>query len=295
MGREKRNSIILLCFLVIWFLLLFSSRVHSKPTIPFGFCPKYNPRIMYQLYQPFIDYLSEMTPYQFEIKLSRIYQDTIDQIGRGEITIASCGPFAYVQAREKFKVRPIVRTLSRDRRPFYRGAIIVREDSPIQNIHELKGKSFAFGQVWSTAGHLLPEYYLMKANIRLKDLKHSFLRHHDSVANAVLKGQFDAGAVKDIIAYKYLTEGLRIIFFTDPIPTVPIFVNQKASPEMIQSVKSTLLNLSPENPDHRRRMAQWDEEFKYGFTEASDSDYDSIRQIFRSLKKEYGIGRSLPE
>ena len=30
-------------------------------------------------------------------------------------------------------------------------------------------------------------------------------------------------------------------------------------------------------------MAQWDEEFKYGFTEASDSDYDSIRNILRVI------------
>jgi len=46
----------------------------SKQAIPFGFCPKYNPRIMYRLYQPFIDYLNESTPYQFEMKLSRVYQ-----------------------------------------------------------------------------------------------------------------------------------------------------------------------------------------------------------------------------
>lgn len=200
--------------------------------------------------------------------------------------IASCGPFSYVQAREKYDIKPILRALSKERKPFYRGAIVVREDSPIRNIHDLRGKSFAFGQIWSTAGHLLPEYYLMKANIRIKDLKHhSFLRHHDSVANAVLKGQFDAGAVKDIIAYKYQNEGLRIIFFTDPIPTVPIFVNKNASPEMVQSVRSTLLNPNPGNPIHQKRMAQWDEEFKYGFTEASDSNYDSIRYIFRALQK----------
>jgi hypothetical protein len=29
---------------------------------------------MYRLYQPFIDYLNESTPYQFEMKLSRVYQ-----------------------------------------------------------------------------------------------------------------------------------------------------------------------------------------------------------------------------
>jgi phosphonate transport system substrate-binding protein len=244
---------------------------------------------MYQLYQPFVNYLNEVTPYQFEIRLSRTYEDTIDRLGSGEIIIASCGPVSYIKASEKYDVRPVVRALSKDGKPYYRGIIIVRQDSPIQNLIDLKGKSFAFGQAWSTASHILPEYYLMKANIRLKDLKHyAFLRHHDSVANAVLKGQFDAGAVKDIIAYKYEKEGLRFIFTTDPISTVPIVARADAPQEMVRSIKTALLNVDPKDPIQQKKMAQWDEEFKYGFTEARDSDYESIRRILQAVEKEHG-------
>jgi phosphonate transport system substrate-binding protein len=283
MNIQKRIVNGLLC-LVTYFFFFSSLPAFSKQVIPFGFCPKYNPRIMYQLYQPFIDYLNEATPYQFEIKLSRVYQDTIDRLGSGEIIIASCGPVSYIKAREKYSVKPIVRALSKDGKPYYKGIIIVRRDSAIQDLKDLKGKSFAFGQAWSTAGHILPEYYLSKANIKLKDLKHyDFLRHHDSVANAVLKGQFDAGAVKDIIAYKYQKDGLRFIFITDPIPTVPIVVRADASEEMVISVKTALLNLNPKDPNHQKKMTQWDEEFKYGFTEVSDSDYDPIRKILKTM------------
>jgi len=295
MNSGKKFIIGFLSFF-IFFSFFVSSPAFSKQVVPFGFCPKYNPRIMYQFYQPFVDFLSETTPYQFEIKLFRIYQDTIDQLGRGEILIASCGPVAYVKAREKYDVKPIVRAISKDGKPYYRGIIIVRQDSPIQNLSELRGRSFAFGQAWSTAGHILPEYYLTKANIRLKDLKeYSFLRHHDSVANAVLKGQFDAGAVKDIIAHKYQKDGLRFIFFTEPIPTVPIVVRTDAPKGIVESVKTALLKLDPKNPDYQKMMAQWDEEFKYGFTEASDSDYDSIRKILRAVEKEHGMKGLLRE
>jgi phosphonate transport system substrate-binding protein len=245
---------------------------------------------MYQLYQPFIDYLNESTPYKFEIKLSRVYEDTIERLGSGEIVIASCGPVSYLKAKEKYGVKPILRALNKDGKPYYRGMIIVRRDSPLQDLKDLKGKSFAFGQAWSTASHILPEYYLLKANIRLKDLKHySFLRHHDSVVNAVLKGEFDAGAVKDIVAYKYQKEGLRFIFSTDPITTVPIVVRKDAPAEMVQSVRAALLKLDPQNPIHQKKMAQWDEEFKYGFTEVTDSDYDSIKRILQAVEKEHGM------
>src|SRR4030042_4076760 len=290
MINAKKRFIINFLSLFIYFLFVASVPVFSKQVVPFGFCPKYNPRIMIQLYQPFIDYLNETTPYQFEIKLSRVYEDTIDRLGSGEIVIASCGPVSYIKAREKYDVKPILRALSKDGNPYYRGIIIVRPDSPIQNLSGLKGKSFAFGRAWSTASHILPEYYLSKANIKLKDLKrYDFLRHHDSVVNAVLKGQFDAGAVKDIIAYKSEKDGLRFIFFTDPIPTVPIVVRRDIAREMVESVKAALLNLDPQNPIHQKRMGEWDEEFKYGFTEASDSDYDSFPKILRTVEKEHGM------
>ena len=279
---EKRKIFLLPFFICVF--IFHSISAFSKEIVPFGLTPKYNPRIMYQLYQPFVDYLSENTPYQFEIKLSRTYQDTIDRLGRGVIAIASCGPVSYIKAREKYDVKAVLRALNKDGKPYYRGIIIVRQDSPIQNLSDLKGKSFAFGQVWSTAGHILPEHYLMKANIRLTDLKEfSFLRHHDSVANAVLKGQFDAGAVKDIIAYKYQKGGLRFIFITDPIPTVPIVVRGNAPHEMVKSVKAALLILNLKDSIHQKKMAQWDEEFKYGFKEASDSDYDPIRKVLRTM------------
>jgi phosphonate transport system substrate-binding protein len=285
----KKRRILLLPFFICIFIF-HSTPASSKEIIPFGLCPKYNPRIMYQLYQPFVDYLSENTPYQFEIKLSSTYRETINRFGTGEIVIGSCGPVPYIKAREKYPVTPIVRALSGDGKPHYRGMIIVRQDSPIQNLSDLKGKRFAFGQALSTTGHILPEYHLMKANIRLKDLKeYAFLRHHDSVVNAVLKGQFDAGAVKDIVAYKYQKDGLRFISVTDPTPTVPIVARTDVSQKMVKSVKTALLKLDPKDPNYRKKMAQWDEEFKYGFTEASDSDYDPIRRILRTIPVDQGM------
>lgn len=115
------------------------------------------------------------------------------------------------------------------------------------------------------------------------------MRHHDSVVNAVLKGQFDGGAVKDGVAYKYQKEGLRFISFTDPIPTVPIIVRKGVSKEIVDSVKAALLHLNAQDPNHQKKMSLWDEEFKYGFTEATDSDYDSIKKILRVVEKEHGI------
>jgi phosphonate transport system substrate-binding protein len=279
------------CLLLLGSVLLFSPNpVFSKQVVPFGLCPKYNPRIMYQLYQPFIEYLNESTPYQFEIRLSKTYQETIEQFGRTDGVIALCGPVPYIKAKEKYNVKPIARALSKDGKPFYRGIILVRDESSIHSLADLKGKSFAFGEAWSTAGHIVPLYDLAQAKVRVQDLKHhAFLRHHDSVAHAILKGEYDAGAVKDVVALKYEREGLRFVHRSGPIPTVPIVVRHDAPKEMIKSVQKALFRLNPMDPNDQKKMALWDEEVQQGFTDVSDSDYDSIRRILKAIPLNQGM------
>ncbi|OGQ11267.1 MAG: hypothetical protein A2026_09380 [Deltaproteobacteria bacterium RBG_19FT_COMBO_46_12] len=281
---------VLFTSLFVYFFIFSSTPVFSKEVIPFGFCPKYDLPRMQQLYQPFIRYLNENTPYQFEMKLSNFYQDAIERVVQGETPIASCGPIPYIKARQKYKVIPILRTLNKDGNPYYRAIIITCRDSPIRNLQDLKGRSFAFGEEWSTAGHILPRYHLLKSGIALKDLKqYAFFRNHDFVVEAVLNREFDAGAVKDIVAHKYQGKGLRFIYIPDPVPTVPIIVRADSPKEMVHSVKAALLKLNPKTLGHQKIMAKWDDEFKYGFIEAADSDYDSIRKVLDLLGKEIGI------
>lgn len=287
MGHRFR----LLIFLSVFFFIFPSSSVFSQEVIQFGLCPKYDLRTMRRLYEPFVDYLNQNTAYRFKTKLAPFYQETIGRTEMGETPIALCGPIPYLKAKEKFPVNPILRALSKDGSPYYRGIIVTREDSSIRNLSDLKKRSFAFAQEWSTAGHILPRYHLLKSGVGLKDLKrYAFLRSHDYVIEAVLAGEFDAGAVKDIVAHQYKKKGLRHLHITDPVPTVSIIVRAEASEEMVQSVKATLLKLNPKNPGTRKLMAKWDEEIQHGFIETSPSDYDVIRRILDVIEKETGPG-----
>ena len=63
------------------------------------------------------------------------------------------------------------------------------------------------------------------------------------------------------------------------------------SPELVKAIKKALLSLNYKNSEHRKMMEQWDEEFRYGFVEATDSDYDSIRMMIKYLS---GKGVKIP-
>jgi phosphonate transport system substrate-binding protein len=261
----------------------------QKPVIYFGVIPRYNPMLMYRSYQPLMDYLSENTPYRFELKLARDYPEAVDLLRRGVVEIASLGDVTFAEARMGFGAIPILKPLNAEGTPYYRSIIIVRDDSSIQTIADLRGKSVAFGDLHSTSGNLIPRDYLFRNGISLFDLgSYENLESHDAVAKAVLKGKVDAGAVKDVMAIRYREHGLKFIGQSELIPSVPIVVRQDTPAELISAIKQALLSIDPNDPVQRERMSQWDPEFRNGFVEASDEDYVPIYRLMESIKSGCG-------
>ena len=91
--------------------------------------------------------------------------------------------------------------------------------------------------------------------------------------------------VIDSVANRFKNRGLKVIDVSDPIPGLPIVVRADTSPRLIESIKKALLSLDYNNPEHRKMMERWDEEFRYGFVEATDSDYDAIREMINYMGK----------
>lgn len=260
----------------------------QKEVIYFSAITLYHPIVMYQKYQPLMDYLTENTPYKFELKLSQDYKDIIRFLKNNEVQVALLGGVTYLEAKRQFNIKPILKPLGRDGKPYYRSVFIARADNTgINSLADLKGKSVAFASERSTSGYLVPLYALYtKGRIALNDLsKHINLKYHDSVAREVLRGNFDAGAVIDSVAYRFKDRGLKIIAISDPIPGLPIVVCANASPGLIDAIKNAMLSLDYNNPEDRKLMEQWDEELRYGFVEAKDEDYDSVQKIRTYLNK----------
>ncbi|HBA89551.1 MAG TPA: phosphonate ABC transporter substrate-binding protein [Geobacter sp.] len=263
----------------------------DKPVVRFGVIPRYNPLVMYKRYQPIMDYLTAETPYRFELKISKDYPEAVRFLQQGVTQISSLGDVTFAEANINYQAIPILKPLNKDGTPFYRSAIIVRADSKLRDIRELRGKTMAFGSPHSTSSNLIPRYLLWDNGVGLRDLK-SFvnLQHHDAVAKAILKGQYDAGAVKDVVAEKYKSHGLRILAWSAPIPSVPLVVRKDTPPGVIEALTSALLKLDRNNPKHQAIMKTWDDEFCYGFAPAVIDDYRGIFRMIREIPHGCGIG-----
>lgn len=268
-----------------------SRRVKGKQTVYFGVIPRDNPRILYEKYQPLLDYLAEQTPYAYELVLRKTYEETVNSLGGGEIDVAILGPLTYLEAKARFGAFCILKPRGSNGDATYNSVIITRKGSGLKELSQLKGRAVAFSASKSTSGNLIPRYLLASSGLHLADLgRYANFDYHDSVVKAVLKGQQDAGAVRDSVARKYSRLGLSIIAQSAPIPTGPLVAGPATSYAVIENIKQALLALRADDPKHRKVLDRVDEDLKNGFTEASDSDYAGIRAKINAVPRTCGLG-----
>lgn len=264
-------------------------RAKDRTTVYFGVIPRDNPRILYEKYQPLLDYLTEKTPYKYELVLKKNYEETVKALGRGEMDVALLGPLTYLEAHAKYGALCILKPKGFDGSARYKSVIIKRKDNPIKNISELKGKSFAFASSKSTSGNLMPRYLLANSGIHLSDLStYTNFDFHDSVVKAVMKGQYDAGAVRDTTARKYMKLGIDVIAESAMISTGPLVAGPGTPFAVIENIKRALLKLNSLNSDRQNVLKHLDEDYREGFIEATDKDYEDIRSKINAVPQTCG-------
>lgn len=255
----------------------------------FGVIPRDNPRIAYEKYQPLLDYLSESTPYRFELVLRKTYDDTINALGVGDIDIAFLGPLSYLNAHAKYGAISILKSVTEKGDPYYRSVIVAKDNHPANKLSDLKRRNFAFASYESTSGNLFPRLMLAENGIHLKELKgyHHF-NSHDSVVKWVLKGKYAAGAVRESVAEKY-SPLVKIISRSEPIPTGPVVVGPKTPYAIVEAVKKSLLNLNKTEAG-KAILEKADADLRGGFVETNDADYEHIRKLIKNIPSTCGMG-----
>lgn len=256
--------------------------VEQEP-LGFGVVSFYYPRLMFLKYGPLVDYLSEHTGRPWELQLKTTYQQTVGELCAGHLTAAYLGPLTYIRAHAACGAEPVAR-LNTGGRETYRSYILVRADDPIEALADLKGRRFAFGSALSTSSHLVPRALLIEAGlVPGKDLRCSYLEHHEEAARAVQLGEADACGVRDIVGDRFLQRGLRLLVESDPIPNFPVVVAPGTPPEVRRQLARVLIDLPREDPAIARAMTGWDRELADGFAPVTDAEYDKVRDLARKV------------
>jgi phosphonate transport system substrate-binding protein len=239
----------------------------------------YNPRLMYLKYQPVVDYLTEKTGVPWELAISGSYESTVEGLCSGRVAVAYLGPLTYIRARERCGARPIVKLLTGGR-PTFQSVIVVRKDSPIHSVKDLRGKSFGFGSPLSTSSHIVPRATLLDAGLQPGvDVRCRYYMHHESAARAVLLGEVDAAGVRDVVADEFESRGLRALDRSTAIPNFPIVAAPVLPDSVVREIVRVLVTVPAADPSARATIASWDEELAGGFAPTDGSEFEMLVKL----------------
>ncbi len=247
-----------------------------------GIIPLESPAVMFRRFTPLADYLAKRLGRRIDLKVAVDFQGAISDIGQKVTQVCYMTPSTYVEAHKKYGVRVLAKAM-RDGKPFQHCVIVVRNDSPIQSVEDIRGRSFAFGDPHSTSSHIVPRGMLLAAGIDLKDLQYyNYLGHHDDVAKAVISGDFDAGGIMESTAYRLKDQGLRFVKFSEDIPEFNICAGADLDEEIARALKDALCEISDRTPEGAAILKSVNPGYT-GFVEAADQDYSGVRLMMSKM------------
>ena len=246
--------------------------------------------------EPLAKLLTDATNLNFKVSVPTSYTTVIEAMGSGQVDVGWLAPFAYVLAHDQNATQVLLASLRQGSKT-YRSQIIVRADSGINSIEQLRGKKFAFVDPASASGFLFPNYMLANMGLDYKTFFSDtiFAGGHDKVVIAVYNKQVDGGATfgqnidtgpptdARTLVTSTLPDVLQVvkpIAQTDPIPNDTVSVRAGLDPALVKLINDGLLYVQS-TPDGQKALKDL-----YGIDglgPASDADYNILRSAAKVL------------
>ncbi|MFZ5625826.1 MAG: phosphate/phosphite/phosphonate ABC transporter substrate-binding protein [Bacillota bacterium] len=249
-----------------------------------GLIPNQAPEKIKAKYEPFRKYLEEKLGLPVELFVATNYAGVVEAMAADKLDMAYFGGLTYVQAKQKAKIHPIVTEIdSETKTTKYYSLIITPANSPIKTLQDLKGKTFAFGDINSTSGSLYPRIMLARAGLKVPDdfANIIYTGKHDATALAVQNGKVDAGGLEGRILNKLIEDGkidknkIRILAKSDPIEGYPWCVRDSLDPQLEAKIVDAFLSIK--DPELLKLLRA------EGFARVKAEDYAYVEQEARRL------------
>lgn len=255
---------------------------HNKRTsLTMGFMPYLASQQLIRKYQPLADYLSGEIGVDVEIVVAKDYATHLKNTGEDRLDISFLGGSPYVVITEKYGSKPLLARYEFNHRPHFRSVIFTTENSGLEEISDLKGKSVVYGSKKSTLSTQVPFFMLMQAGLSEDDYVSEFLNNHENVILSVLLGDFDAGAAAEEIFEEHKSKGLRAIAYSPYLSTHVFAASAELDPVLQDKIKKALLGLK--DKVNGKEILTSVSPILTGFVDVRDSDYNLLRGILEQV------------
>jgi phosphonate transport system substrate-binding protein len=252
----------------------------------FGVHPLHNPQRLYEVFGPMMDYLSEkIAGVRFKLEASRNYAAYDEKLYAGKFHFSLPNPYQTINAIDKGY--SVFAKMGDDEN--FRGIFLVRRDSGISRVSDLKGKAVSYPAPTALAATMMPQYYLQTNGVDvIRDLDNRYVGSQESsVMNVYLKQTSAAttwpppwlALVKE---RPELDTELQVIWETEPLINNGLVVLPDVPSEIVDQVHDLIVNL---HTHERGREILRPMELSR-FESATNSSYDVVRDFISSFSRQ---------
>lgn len=286
---KERLRCVLVAFLLCFCLVQTGQTAGKEQPIQIAIPPCTDIMRTFKEYQPLVAYLKQQIGQPVSLVIPKDFSEFERVVKEGTVDFTFQAPHTYVRLAHLYNREMLLKALTPEGETKHRGVVIVREDSPLQRIEDLKGKYVIFGAENDMAKSLSAKRLLTAKGINPeKDLRsYKYDGSCESIALNVFLKTADAGVVCDYSFKKINEPGevdkgeipanqLRVIGQTEEVPTWIFAARKEVDPDLVARINKALIVLSPNNKEHEEVLES--AEIR-GFVKAKDSDYDEVRKI----------------
>jgi phosphonate transport system substrate-binding protein len=263
--------------------LLAAGRSVYADTYSFGVLTLRNVTITAQYWNPILEYVGRKSGVKLEFATRKTSQEISAPQVRGEFDfLYSNHILTPIHAAAGYRVfaRPAGE-------PIF-GQIIVAENSSLRSLRDLEGLGMGFPSKFAFVAYAVPMVELYRQGVTVKPV---MAGNMEGVIAQVRAGEIPVGAVNSKVLKAYAArEGFRYraLWTSEPYLDFPIAVQPRVPEAVVKAVRDALVGMS-KDPEGRKILETSAAVIKleppYGFLPAQDSDYDSQREVYRTIWK----------
>ncbi|MDT4050993.1 phosphate/phosphite/phosphonate ABC transporter substrate-binding protein [Staphylococcus arlettae] len=263
------------------------------------FVPSQNADKLEAKAKPLEKLLSKELDIPVKVSVSTNYNTIVEAMKSKKVDVGFLPPTAYTLAHDKKAADVLLQAQrfgvnkdgsdSKELTKDYKSEILVKKDSGIKSVKDLKGKKIALQDVSSTAGYTFPLVELDKEGVNvLKDMKVVNMKGHDQAVISLMNGDVDAAAVfndaRKIVKKDEpkVFDETKILKLTKPIPNDTISVRSDMDSKFRDKLKKAFKDIAKTKEGHKVISEVYSHE---NYVDSKDENFDIVREYDKKVKE----------
>lgn len=261
------------------------------------FVPSQNADTLEAKAKPLEKLLSKELDIPVKVSVSTNYNTIVEAMKSKKVDVGFLPPTAYTLAHDQKAADVLLQAqrygVNKDGSnndklvKSYKSQFVVKKDSGIKSLKDIKGKKIALQDVTSTAGYTYPVAELLKEGINpINDMKITNVKGHDQAIIALLNGDVDVAVTfqdaRNIVKKDQpnVFKDTEVVELTEDIPNDTISVRSDMDDKFRDKLKKAFKDIAKTKEGHKIVSEVYSHE---GYVDSKDSEFDIVREYGKKV------------